>query len=239
MKILVLNGNTSAQVTERMISSLRPRCPESVQLVGATAPFGMPYVSTRAAVAVAGHAVQEAVRAAVEGEATAGRGPFDACLYACFGEPGIEALRETHAFPVAGMAEASILTALQLGARFSIVTLGAAWPAMLRDLMRRAGFEARCAGFGVVPGDALAVATRREHGLRVVREAVDEVIARQGPDVVIVGGAALAGYGTALAAQAPVPVLDSLVVSFEQALALARLGPLRSGPIRPDRVPQD
>lgn len=224
MKILVLNGNTTAAVTERMIAALKPICPESVHLVGATAPFGLPYVSTRAAVAVAAHAVQEAVRAAVEGEQVAGRAPFDACFYACFGEPGIEALRAEHTFPVAGMAEASILTALQLGERFAIVTVGAAWPAMLRDLMRRTALEARCAGIKVVPGDALAVATGREEGLKLVRAAVDEVIARAAPDVVIVAGAALAGYGTALAGRVPVPVLDSLTAGFEQTLALARLG---------------
>lgn len=229
MKILVLNGNTTAAVTERMIAALMPRCPEGVQLVGATAPFGMPYVSTRGAVAVAAHAVQDAVRAAVEGEQAAGRAPFDACFYACFGEPGIEALREAHAFPVAGMAEASILTALQLGERFAIVTVGAAWPAMLRDLMRRTTLETRCAGIQVVPGDALAVATDREAGLKLVRAAVDEVMARHAPDVVIVAGAALAGYGAALAAQAPVPVIDSLTAGFEQALALARLGLRRRG----------
>ena len=47
MKILVLNGNTTAAVTERMIAALKPICPESVHLVGATAPFGLPYVSIR------------------------------------------------------------------------------------------------------------------------------------------------------------------------------------------------
>ncbi|ABS68611.1 hydantoin racemase [Xanthobacter versatilis] len=229
MKILVLNGNTTVAVTERMIAALNPLCPENVQLIGATAPFGMPYVSTRAAVAVAAHAVQDAVRAAVEREQAAGRAPFDACFYACFGEPGIEALRAEHAFPVVGMAEASMLTALQLGERFAIVTVGAAWPAMLRDLMRRTALEARCAGIAVVPGDALAVATGREEGLRLVRAAVDEAIVRTAPDVVIVAGAALAGYGTALAGQVPVPVLDSLTAGFEQALALARLGLRRGG----------
>ncbi|MFG1375016.1 aspartate/glutamate racemase family protein [Xanthobacter oligotrophicus] len=229
MKILVLNGNTTAAVTERMVAALKPICPENVQLIGATAPFGQPYVSTRAAVAVAAHAVQDAVQAAVEGEEVAGRAPFDACFYACFGEPGIEALRAEHAFPVVGMAEASILTALQLGERFSIVTVGAAWPAMLRDLMRRTALEARCAGIQVVPGDALAVASGREEGLKLVRAAVDEVIARQMPDVVIIAGAALAGYGTALAAQVPLPILDSLTAGFEQALALARLGLRRGG----------
>lgn len=223
MKILVLNGNTTEAVTARMIAALRTRCPDCVQLVGATAPFGMPYVATRAAAVRAAHAVLDAVEGAVAAEGAR----FDACLYACFGEPGIGALRERHPFPVVGMAEASIVAALQLGERFSIVTVGAAWPAMLRDLMRRAALEARCAGFGMVPGEALALAARREEGERLVRAAVDEVIARQGPDVVIVGGAALAGYADTMDGSVGVPVLCSLAAGFEQALALARLRPPR------------
>lgn len=223
MKILLLNGNTTATVTLRMVEALRENCPDNVHLVGATAAFGMPYVSTRQAVAIAGHAALEAVRTAVAAEDAAGGAPFDACFYACFGEPGIEALRADNAFPVAGMAEASILTALQLGERFSIVTVGAHWPAMLRDLMRRTALEARCAGFGVVPGDALSVAADREAGARIVGATIAEVMATQAPDVVIVGGAALAGYGTALKGECPVPIIDSLTAGFAQALALARL----------------
>ncbi|MEP9352304.1 aspartate/glutamate racemase family protein [Xanthobacter sp. KR7-65] len=223
MKLLVLNANTTTAVTDRMVAALTARCPAEVELVAATAGFGLPYVGTRAAAAVAGHAAVEAVRAAVAGERGSGRAPFDACLHACFGEPGIEALRAENDFPVAGMAEASILTALQLGERFSIVTVGEAWPPMLRDLMRRAGLDARCAGFGVVSGDALSLSASHQDGLWAVERVVGETIAAQDPDVVIIGGAALAGYAASIAPSAPVPVLDSLVAGFEQALALARL----------------
>ncbi|QTL03428.1 Asp/Glu racemase [Aquabacter sp. L1I39] len=223
MKLLILNANTSQDVTARMVRAVEALCPGNVHCVGATAAFGAPYVSTRAAVAVAGHAALEAVRAAVAAEAAAGRPPFDACLYACFGEPGIEALRADNTFPVAGMAEASILTALQLGERFSLITVGAAWPGMLRDLMRRTGLEARFAGFGLIAGDALSLARGEGEGVALVKAAVEEVLATQAPEVVIVGGASLSGYARALAGQFPVPVLDSLAASLEQALALARL----------------
>ncbi|WP_132034920.1 aspartate/glutamate racemase family protein [Aquabacter spiritensis] len=221
MKALLLNANTSQTVTDRLVATVLARCPPDVQIVGATAAFGAPYVSTRAAMTVAGHAALETVRAAVAREAQAGRPAFDVCHYACFGEPGIAALRAEMAFPVVGMAEASILTALQLGERFSIVTAGADWPGMLRDLMRRTALEARCAGIGVVAGDALALAGG--DGGAAVRAAVEEVIARQSPDVVIIAGAALAGYAPALAPLCAVPILDSLAASFEQALALGRL----------------
>ncbi len=223
MKVLLLNGNITASVTERMVELVRARCPPDVQVLGATAPFGAPYIATPATVAVAAHASLEAMRAAVEQERVAGRAPFDVCFYACFGEPGIESLREVAGFPVVGMAEASILTALQLGARFSIVTVGAAWPAMLRDLMRRLALDARCAGIAVVPGEALSLAGSREQGTQAVRAVVGHVLAAQGPDVVIVAGAALAGHAQVLSGELSVPVLDSLIAGFEQALALGRL----------------
>ncbi len=223
VKLLILNANTSQDVTARMVAAAGSLCPANVHLTGATAAFGAPYVSNRPAATVAGHAALEAVRTAVAAEAAAGRPPFDACLYACFGEPGIEAVRADNSFPVAGMAEASILTALQLGERFSIITVGAAWPGMLRDLMRRTGLEARCAGFGLIAGDALSLARGEGEGVALVKVAVEEVLGTQAPDVVIVGGASLSGYARALAGQFPVPVLDSLATSLEQALALARL----------------
>lgn len=223
VKLLILNANTSQDVTARMVAAVEGLCPANVHCTGATAAFGAPYVSTRPAVTVAGHAALETVRAAVAAEAAAGRPPFDGCLYACFGEPGIEALRADNAFPVAGMAEASILTALQLGERFSIITVGAAWPGMLRDLMRRTGLDARCAGFGLIAGDALSLARGEGEGVGLVAAAVEEVMASQKPDVVIVGGASLSGYARAMAGRFPVPVLDSLATALEQALALARL----------------
>ncbi|OYX13751.1 MAG: hypothetical protein B7Z15_06240, partial [Rhizobiales bacterium 32-66-8] len=217
MKILVLNANTTESVTQALVERLQSACPPNVQLIGATATFGAPYVASRAAVTVAGHAALEAVRASVAREADAGRPPFDACHYACFGEPGIEALREEMAVPVVGMAEATILCALQLGERFSILTVGEAWPPMLRELMRRTALQERCAGLGVVPGDALALAGDRAEGARVIRAAAQTVMATQKPDVLIVGGAALAGYAGDLTQACGVPVLDSLFASFEQA----------------------
>lgn len=206
-----------------MADLLAPRCPSDVQLVGATAPFGAPYVSSRAAAAVAGHGALEAARAAVADEAAAGRAPFDACYYACFGEPGIEAIRAETGLPVAGMAEGAVLTALQMGERFAILTMGAAWPGMIREQLRKLALAERCAGIGVVEGDGLALSSDHETGRPLVLAAARDTLARAPAEVLIVAGAALAGYGASLAPALPVPVLDSLQAGFEQTLALARL----------------
>lgn len=235
VKILLLNGNATESVTERMRTMLAARCPQDVHLVGATAPFGAPYVASRAAAAVAAHGALEAARAAVADEAAAGRAPFDACYYACFGEPGIEAIRAETGLPVAGMAEGAVLTALQMGERFAILTMGEAWPAMLRELLRKLALAERCAGIGVVAGEGLALSSDPEAGRPVVEAAARALLDRAGAEVLIVAGAALAGYGAPLARALPVAVLDSLFAGFEQTLALARLARLTNG--APDARP--
>lgn len=127
------------------------------------------------------------------------------------------------------MAEASILTALQMGERFSIVVPDGEWPVMLRALMRRTHLEGRCSGIAVVPGDALSLSSRHGDAGWAVGRVAEETIAAQAPDVLILGGAALAGYAREIEISARVPVIDSLDASFEQALALGRIGPCRSG----------
>lgn len=217
IKLLIINSNTTTSVTQRMVAMAQARA--DAQIHGATARFGEPYISTRAAVAVAKDAARDAL-----GHAMDEAGPFDAALYACFGEPGLDGVRRAAPFPVAGMAEASILTALQLGRRFGIVTVGAAWPDMLRELMQDTTLEARFAGFEVIGAAALAMAADREAGRAAVRAAIAALRAAHAPDVIIVGGAALAGYATELQAETPMPLVDSLAAGVEQALALARLG---------------
>lgn len=210
-----------------MIAAVREDCPPVVQITGVTAVFGEAYVASRAAAAIATHAALDAVRTAVTTERDAGRPPFDVCFYACFGEPGIEAIRAEMAFPVVGMAEGAVVTALQLGERFSILTVGEAWPGMLREHLRKLDLMGRCAGIGVVPGAALALSAERSAGERAVREAAEKVLETQAPDVLIVAGAALAGYGRALSGTLGRPVVDSLHAGFEQSLALGRLSRLR------------
>ena len=76
----------------------------------------------------------------------------DGCIIACFGEPGLLEARQRFDFPIIGMAEASMLTAMQLGGNFAILTLGEHWPAMLRDLVKLYGVQDRCIGIERIDG---------------------------------------------------------------------------------------
>ncbi len=126
--LLALNPNTSPAVTERIGRALEPFTPVGSQVHLATARFGAPYLASEAGVAIAGHAVLDAV--AHHWQA---RGCPDGVLIACFGDPGLQALRELMPVPVTGLAEAAMLEASAHG-RYGIITGGAAWKPILERL---------------------------------------------------------------------------------------------------------
>lgn len=219
MRLLLLNGNTDPAITALLAARAAEAIPRlglpPAEVVPATAPFGARYIATRAAVAVAGHAVLAALAEHV--------GPdnprrFDAALIACFGEPGIEAAREVLPIPVVGMAEASIAAALAMAPRIALLTGGAAWVPMLREfaLLRGHGPETVLVR-GVAPtGDMIA---RDPDGAIALLAASAAEAAGAGAGVVVLGGAGLAGLAPRVAPLAGVPVLDSLDCALAAALA--------------------
>lgn len=220
-RLLVVNGNTTDALTDSLAGQARAFFGDAAVVHAVTAPFGPAYIASRAQAAVAAHAVLETVeREAAQAEAAGA--PFDACLLACFGEPGIGAVRERLGVPVAGMAEAAIMTAMQRGDRYAIVTVGRLWPGMLREQIRQLGVESRCAGVLALPGNALDYVTRSPDTIAAVGQALDDAAAL-GADVVIVAGAALAGFLPSLPRLPSVPVIDSYRAALAQVLALATL----------------
>ena len=71
-------------------------------------------------------------------------------MLACFGDPGLAALKEISPVPVVGMADASMLQACALGGRFSIVTGGERWQSMLEEFVAGMGLSSRLASVRTV-----------------------------------------------------------------------------------------
>lgn len=233
MRLLLLNGNTDPAITDLVAARAAEALPRlglpPAELVPATAPFGARYIATRAAVAIAGHAVLAALAEHIGPDNPRG---FDAAIIACFGEPGIEAARELLPIPVHGMAEASLAAALAIAPRIALLTGGAAWIPMLEEfaLLRGHGPD-RVLVRGVAPtGDMIA--RDPEGAVALLAEAATRAAA-DGAGAVVLGGAGLAGLAQRVAPRVPVPVLDSL----DCALAAA-LGPRAALPPRAPQAPQ-
>ena len=212
-RLLVINPNTSASVTALLQLHAQQTAGEGVEVLTRTARFGAPYIASEASYAVAGHAVLDAWGLACT---DSGAAP-EAVLIACFGDPGLLALRECSTVPVTGLAEASFVEAARLG-RFCIVTGGARWRPMLERLANNLGFGAQLAGIHTVEPSGAELARDPAAAHLILSKACAEAASRFGVAVVILGGAGLAGMAQAIAAETGLQVIDSVAAGVRHAL---------------------
>jgi allantoin racemase len=222
MRLLLMNANTTVAMTDRMTSAATRLAGPGIEITGATGRFGAAYISTRAASAIAGHAALDLLAAHVGQDNPGG---YDAVLLACFGDPGLYALKETSPVPVLGMAEASLGLAAQLGTRIAIVTGGLRWPAMLREFALLAGHAERVVAIRATPLTGAEIAADPSAATERLAALVHECIEVDGADLVIFGGAGLVGMAEALQPRLAIPALDSLACLVQAGIAAARLGP--------------
>ncbi|MDR5903840.1 aspartate/glutamate racemase family protein [Franzmannia qiaohouensis] len=219
MRLLLLNGNANLAMTDQMAAKARGLLGPGVEVVAETAVDSVAYIASRrdcalSAAAVVGlaedHLVNDPER-------------FDAILLACFGEPGISAVREISTVPVVGMLEASVLSALQLGGRFSVITPGQRWPRMIEDQLNDLGVARHCLGIDAIAIDDLVLPAQRDLARQRLVATLEAQRSRLAPDVVIVGGAAFAGLATQLAPAKECRVIDCLEAALAQVQAMLTL----------------
>ncbi|MGH7040879.1 MAG: aspartate/glutamate racemase family protein [Acetobacteraceae bacterium] len=221
MRLLLVNPNITAAMTEAMAAEARRYASPGTEVVSATAAFGTEYVETRVEAAIAGHAVLEAL--AAQG------GDCDAAIVAAFGDPGLAAAKEMMAIPVVGLTEAAVLAAWALGRRFAIVCLTPRLGAWYRDTVEAHGLAGRLVAVRAlnvaIPDILRAKEQTRAALVAECRRAVDQ----DGAEVVILGGGPLAGLAREAGGEIPVPALDGVSCAVRLAEQLAVLRPRAPG----------
>lgn len=203
-RCLVINPNTTAAVTEMVLAACRAAQP-GVQWDGATARFGAAYIADEIGYAKAGHAALDAHEAFYDGH--------DAVLLACFGDPGLLALRELSRVPVIGLAQSSFEAAARRG-RFAVVTGGHAWAPMLARFARAHALDERLTGIHTIDWTGAQIAAdpdrARDALVAAAQHGIDE-----GAQCILLGGAALAGLAPSLQPRLAVPVLDNVLLAAQ------------------------
>lgn len=225
--LLLLNPNTSVEVSERVAALARAQAPAGVQVRAATAAFGARYIAGECAAAIAAHAALQAFA-----DDVARHGLPDAVLLACFGDPGLFALRALSPVPVLGLAEASMQRAAARGP-FVVVTGGPAWTPMLGRLALTLGLPAPLLGVQAVQATGGELAADPQAARVLLAQAANDAL-QAWPEArsVLLGGAGLGGMAAAVAPSVPVPVLDNVHD------ALATAFDLLDGPLRASRAPR-
>lgn len=216
MKLLVINPNTTQAVTDRVAEAARQALP-GVVVSACTGRFGAAYISSRASFAIAGHAALEAL---------ADHGAeMDAVLLACFGDPGLDALREVSPVPVIGLVEAACREAAAGGRRFAIVTGGERWEPMLREAIAARGLGDGLATIRTVAPTGGQIAADPDAALDLLAASCRDCVETHGAQAVILGGAGLLGLADRIAPRCKVPVVCSVEAGFRasaEALASSR-----------------
>lgn len=215
--LLLINPNTTASITALVLKHAKRFATKGTTLRAVTGAFGPRYIASRIGYAIAGHAAVDALA-----NDTARK---DAVVLACFGDPGLAALKEVSKMPVVGMAEAAILQASAIGQRFSIVTGGERWKPMLEEFVAAQGMSARLASVRTVAPTGADIARNPKAALALLAKGCAACVGEDRADVVILGGAGLVGLAAKLKSSVEVPLLDGLACAISMAEGLAKQRP--------------
>ena len=215
MRILVVNSNTSAVVTEKVTAEARAAAAPGTDIEAVTGTFGARVIGTRAEHAIAEHSTIALVARHAGG--------CDAVVIAVSYDTGLRGARELLPIPVVGMTEAGLLTACMLGGRIGVITFGRRVLPLYQELVAAYGLASRIAGWRVL--ESSAAYGRGAHpdlDAEIVAAACD-VVNRDGAETVVLTGAVMAGVPRRLQQGVPVPIVDCIAAGVRQAELLAHM----------------
>lgn len=227
MRLLVINPNISESVTQLIGDEARRAASPGTEISLRTAPLGVAYIETRFEALIGAYAA-----ALVVAEHAAGH---DAVVIAAFGDPGVAGIREALDIPVVGMTEAALASACLLGRRFSIVAISRRITAWYREAVEANGLIGRLASLRALDEPLRDIAAvQSDHAARL-KALCAAAVEEDGADVIILGGAPLAGLARTIAGQIAVPVVDgvSSAVRHAETLAALKPGAARAGSFAP------
>jgi allantoin racemase len=199
-RILVINPNSSEDVTRRMSAAL-----DGLRFDGGPAIDCMTLAEGPPGIETDRHIAQVAVPIAATVEREHNR--TSAFVIACFSDPGLHAAREASRVPVFGIGECAYATALVRGDRFGVISI------LSRSLPRHRRYIAALGLLDRLGGDiAIDIGVTELDQTDRVRARMTEVGAElrdaHGCDVLVMGCAGMAQYRAGLENDLGIPVID-------------------------------
>ena len=188
MRILVINPNSTEAMTAHVAAQLGLQINAGTDILQRTAAQGASVIATQQAFDDGAQTSCAVLHQAIDEQLA-----FDKVLLACFGDPGLEAMRLITTRPVIGLAQVSIQVAERKYKPYAVVTAGAAWEAILVQRLRQWGVSNLFCGVQVMGGTGLDVFNNPLAAMPAVQRAI--AAARSaGSENIILGGAVFAGY---------------------------------------------
>ena len=165
---------------------------------------------------------------------------YDAAIIGCFGDPGLDGLREVCDIFVTGPASASIATATMLGHRFSIVTVAPSIVPALRRLVWETGSSEALASVRSISIPVLSLGQDRDSTLQALHAEARLAMDQDGADVVVLGCMSMGFLDAAeeLTEELGIPVINPAHAALKAAESTVaqRLTHSRSAYMTPPKV---
>jgi len=215
MRILVVNPNTTASMTQKIGKAARAAASATTD-IHATNPVTGPE-------SIEGYYDEAFSVPGLIGEMQR-RPDMDAYIIACFDDTGLEAARCITDAPVIGIGEAAFHMASMLAHRFGVVTtLPRSIPALENNLVKY-GLASRCSKVRAADVAVLDLEGRNEVALGKIAARIVEALDQDGAEAIVLGCAGMADLAQSLSDRFNVPVLDGVACAVKLAEALAGIG---------------
>jgi allantoin racemase len=216
MRLLLVNPNTTASMTEKAAVAARAVAAAGTQIIAATSRMGPPSIEGYydGALAVPG-LLSELKERRAEG--------YDAAIISCFDDTGLEAARAFSDVPVLGLCESAVVTAGLLAQRFTVVTTLERSRVLIDNLVRHYGMGARAK----VRASDIAVLELEDGASGAIdklRAEIERALDEDGAEAIVLGCAGMADLARKLQEIYGVPVIDGVAAAVKQAEALVSLG---------------
>lgn len=210
MKILIINPNSNPEFTNLIRQCAKSAASENTEVECLNAPLSPAFIETHQDEVMCAPGMMELMRTHEKN--------YDGFIVACTCDVNVDVLREMTDKPVIGAGEASMLFALTLGGSFSVIQTTEGSVQNKRELVRKFGFNSRCASVRYI--DEKADGEMEDKLFAAAQKAVND----DGAEVITLGCAGLAGLEKRLSKRLGVPVVDGVAAAVKMTEGLIACG---------------
>jgi allantoin racemase len=217
MRILIVNPNTTADMTEKIAVSARAVASPGTDIIAVNPENGP--------VSIEGYydeafSVPGLLTEIAKGEASG----VSAHIIACFDDTGLEAARSLATAPVIGIGEAAFHLASLVAHRFSVVTTLSRSIAAIETNLMKYGLGHRCAKVRACEVPVLALDDPASDAFNQISAEIDRARREDRAEAVVLGCAGMADLAARLTERHGFPVIDGVGSAVKLAEACSALG---------------
>jgi len=221
MRILIVNPNTTASMTEKIGDAARAVAAQGTEIIAVNPADGP--------VSIEGYydevfSVPGLLAEIAKGEALG----VAAHIIACFDDTGLEAARSLASAPVIGIGEAAFHFASMLGHRFSVVTTLSRSIAAIETNLMKYGLAAKCAKVRASEIPVLELDNPASNASAQISAEIERAKVDDHAEVIVLGCAGMADLAARLTLKHGIPVVDGVSSAVKLAEGFGTLGLMTS-----------